>query len=145
MATLIHPWPAATGTTSVAAAVEPLVDALFGGQTPVSFEFWDGSHIDGGAAGTMRLNSPDALRHIIWSPDELGVSRAYVTGEIDTIGDTAEILRALQPAQRLDTSATAAGCRSRDSCRAGPRWRRHEATRTRRGAGAARCPSLARP
>ncbi len=105
MATLIHPWPAATGTTSVAAAVEPLVDALFGGQTPVSFEFWDGSHIDGGAAGTMRLNSPDALRHIIWSPDELGVARAYVTGAIDTIGDTAEILRALQPAQRLDTSA----------------------------------------
>ena len=74
-------------------------------RTPVSFEFWDGSRIEGGSAGTMRLNTPDAVRRIIWSPDELGVSRAYVTGEIDAIGDTAEILRALQPAQRLDTSA----------------------------------------
>ena len=73
MATLIHPGPAATGTTSIGAVVEPLVDALFGGRPPVSFEFWDGSRIDGGASGTMRLNNPDALRRLLWSPDELGV------------------------------------------------------------------------
>ncbi len=105
MATTIHPGPTATGTTSIGAVVEPLVDALFGGRPQVSFEFWDGSRLDGGASGTMRLNNPDALRRLLWSPDELGVSRAFVAGEIDAIGDTAAILRALQSARHLDASA----------------------------------------
>ena len=51
---------------------------------PVEIEFWDGSTIgrpDG--PGRLRVNSLDALRRIIWSPNELGIARAFVAGDID--------------------------------------------------------------
>ena len=63
----------------------------------MEIEFWDGSTIgrrDG--PGRLRINSIDAVRRIIWSPDELGLARAFVMGDIDVVGSVAEILRALQ-------------------------------------------------
>jgi cyclopropane-fatty-acyl-phospholipid synthase len=92
----------ATNTTNmptdgtVADTLRPMFDALLG--TPaVEFEFWDGSKLgrpDG--PGRIRVNSIDALRRIIWSPDELGLARAFVAGDLDVFGPVPEILRALQ-------------------------------------------------
>jgi cyclopropane-fatty-acyl-phospholipid synthase len=40
--------------------------------------------------------SPDAVRRILWSPNELGLARAYVAGEIEADGDVFALLEALR-------------------------------------------------
>ena len=50
--------------------------------------------------GTIHVRSADAIRRIVWAPDELGVSRAFVVGDIDFDGDVFELLQALRPAGR---------------------------------------------
>lgn len=75
---------------------EPLIESLIG-RAPVCFEFWDGSHLgpnDG--AARIRLRSADTLRHLLWSPGELGLARAFVTGEIEIEGDLVETIRSLR-------------------------------------------------
>jgi cyclopropane-fatty-acyl-phospholipid synthase len=65
--------------------LEPLVSQLIG-DAPIHIDFWDGSSLgpeDG--KGTLRIKSPNALRRIIWAPNELGPGRAYVAGEIDAL------------------------------------------------------------
>ncbi len=87
---------AAPTGTAVADVVGPALHGLLG-EPPVEIEFWDGSTIgrhDG--PGRLRVNSLDAFRRILWSPDELGLARAFVSGDLDAIGSVAEILRALQ-------------------------------------------------
>ena len=84
--------------TAVSAAdtLAPIVGALLGDPPPVRIELWDGSALgpaDG--AGTLRLMSPDALRRVLWSPNELGLARAYVAGEIEADGDIYELAVAL--------------------------------------------------
>jgi cyclopropane-fatty-acyl-phospholipid synthase len=70
--------------------------------------FWDGSEV-GPAAGpgaaspdgdpttdtvaTLVVSSPRAVRRILWQPNELGLSRAYVAGEIDVEGSIWSLFR----------------------------------------------------
>lgn len=82
---------------SVAATVRPFLDELLTAPLPLRVEFWDGSELgpDDGP-GTIRVNSRDALRRVLWSPGQLGFARAFVCGEIDAIGSLAEMLNAMQ-------------------------------------------------
>jgi cyclopropane-fatty-acyl-phospholipid synthase len=48
----------------------------------------------------IHIRSVDAIRRIVWSPDELGAGRAFVTGDIDFEGDIFTLIRALRPAGR---------------------------------------------
>jgi len=91
-------------TTSVAAALETLLSRVFDADLPVEVRFWDDSTFGHHDVGSVRFNGPDALRRIIWSPDELGVARAFVAGDIDVDGDVASVLRALQVGLRGDLS-----------------------------------------
>jgi cyclopropane-fatty-acyl-phospholipid synthase len=53
---------------------------------PFSLELWDGSALaptNGGGGPTFRITSPQALGHVLRSPGQLGVGRAYVSGGID--------------------------------------------------------------
>ncbi len=61
---------------------------------------WDGSCF--GPAGEPRvvLRSPQALRRLVWRPDELGLARAYVSGELDVEGDISEGLRHIRAVLR---------------------------------------------
>jgi cyclopropane-fatty-acyl-phospholipid synthase len=69
-------------------ALAPLVEEILGGELPVAFEAYDGSRAGPtGAATTVVVRSPDALRRIVTSPGELGVARAYVSGDIDVHGE----------------------------------------------------------
>ncbi|MFP5318873.1 MAG: class I SAM-dependent methyltransferase [Acidimicrobiia bacterium] len=61
-------------------------------------EFWDRSSQGSAGPATIRLRSPDALRRILWAPGELGLARAFVSGEIDVDGDIFEAIRALRQA-----------------------------------------------
>lgn len=73
---------------TIAEQLKPLLTAFIGAELPVALRCWDGSTLgplDGPA--TIRLNSPTALRRLLWAPNELGLVRAYVAGEIDIEGD----------------------------------------------------------
>jgi cyclopropane-fatty-acyl-phospholipid synthase len=83
--------------------VAPLLEGLFGDHMPVRFEFWDGSGLgptDG--PGTLVIRSPNAISRMLWAPGELGIGRAYVTGELEADGDIFGVLRALHDAARPD-------------------------------------------
>ncbi len=67
---------------TLASALRPVV-----GELPVRLDAWDGSVAGPEDAPRVALNSPDALRRLLWHPGELGAAQAYVTGEIDLAGD----------------------------------------------------------
>jgi cyclopropane-fatty-acyl-phospholipid synthase len=71
----------------IAELVEPILGPL-----PVRLRAWDGSE-RGPADAPALVISRRALRRLLWSPHELGVAQAYVTGELDVEGDLAEGLR----------------------------------------------------
>ena len=81
----------------VASALAPVVTALVGRDSRVQFRFWDGSTLGPDEpVGVVRLHSPDALRRILWAPGELGLSRAYVAGDLSIQGDVFDVLAALR-------------------------------------------------
>ncbi|MFI6298856.1 class I SAM-dependent methyltransferase [Nonomuraea sp. NPDC050790] len=86
--------------TTIAARAGHSIDALFGGRPPVTIRFWDGSTHGGedGAAPTLELRSPIAARHLLWSPGELGLARAYVSGHLRFDGDLTQTLRRVRAA-----------------------------------------------
>lgn len=102
MATLIEPPSTATSRPVASELLKPLLDKLFDERLGVMFEFWDGSTCGRDAVGRLHFKSPDALRAILWSPDELGVARAFVSGSIDVSGNVAQVLRGLQQSLRGD-------------------------------------------
>jgi len=67
---------------------------------PVRLRAWDGS--EAGPAGTtvVVIRSPRALRRILWRPGELGLARAYVSGDLDVAGDLTDGLRRVLAAVR---------------------------------------------
>jgi cyclopropane-fatty-acyl-phospholipid synthase len=60
---------------------------------PVRMRAWDGSESGPAGGPTVVLRSPLALRRILWRPGELGLARAYVSGDLDVEGDLADGLR----------------------------------------------------
>lgn len=85
-----------TVTKSVADSLATMFERIFQGSLPVEIILWDGSRLGPRGHGSLRLNGPDALRRLVWSPDELGLARAFVCGDIDVAGDAATVLRRLQ-------------------------------------------------
>jgi cyclopropane-fatty-acyl-phospholipid synthase len=88
--------------TAVADILDGILQPVFGGDLPVHVRAWDGSELQAvdPAAPTVVLHSPDALRRLLWSPGELGIARAYVTGELDVEGDLADGFRRIWAAAR---------------------------------------------
>jgi cyclopropane-fatty-acyl-phospholipid synthase len=97
MVTTTRTAPARPTSDPVAAHLAPLLDLVFDGEPPVRFECWDGSAIGpADPPATLRLRRPEALRHLLWHPDELGLGRAYVSGDVDLEGDIVDGLGALE-------------------------------------------------
>jgi cyclopropane-fatty-acyl-phospholipid synthase len=93
------PRGARSRAAAIASVVEPFLGTLFGRALPVRFVFWDGSATGPNPGpGTVTIRSPDVLRRLLWSPDELGIARAFVAGELDLEGDLYGALRALHNA-----------------------------------------------
>jgi cyclopropane-fatty-acyl-phospholipid synthase len=53
---------------------------------PFAIEFWDGEKVkpSNGAGPTIRFLTPRAIAHVLRSPGQLGLGRAYVCGDIET-------------------------------------------------------------
>jgi cyclopropane-fatty-acyl-phospholipid synthase len=84
-------------------SIKPLLESLLPLGVPVRMKFWDGTSIDEAREhGALDFRSPDALRRLAWSPNELGLARAYVAGDVDIVGDVPNVLRALQKAAADD-------------------------------------------
>ncbi|RSM90548.1 SAM-dependent methyltransferase [Kibdelosporangium aridum] len=67
-----------------------LVERLLGAKIPVAVLAWDGSRAGNPDGPCVVLNSRRALRHVLWQPGELGLARAYVSGDLDVDGDLAD-------------------------------------------------------
>jgi cyclopropane-fatty-acyl-phospholipid synthase len=70
-------------------------------QIPVRLRAWDGSEAGPEDAPLIEFTSRRALRRILWSPGQLGLSRAYVAGEITAHGDIFAAFAALSSAGKF--------------------------------------------
>ncbi|HEX6255509.1 MAG TPA: cyclopropane-fatty-acyl-phospholipid synthase family protein [Euzebyales bacterium] len=84
--------------SAVARTIRPLLAATVGAPPPVRFAFWDGSATGPDDVGTVHVDSPLAIRRIVWAPGHLGVARAYVAGDLHVSGDLFGVLTALRDA-----------------------------------------------
>nr|WP_245572397.1 class I SAM-dependent methyltransferase [Actinokineospora enzanensis] len=53
---------------------------------------WDGSEAGPATGPVAVVRTRRALRRLLWDPNELGLARAYVSGDLDVEGDLAEAL-----------------------------------------------------
>jgi cyclopropane-fatty-acyl-phospholipid synthase len=60
---------------------------LLGAPVPLSIRCWDGSEAVVEGAPTLVVRHRRALRRLVYAPGELGLARAYVSGDIDVEGD----------------------------------------------------------
>ena len=72
---------------AIAPKIRILIENMLRTPVPVRLRAWDRS--EAGPAGTpiLIIRHRRALRRILWQPNELGLARAYVAGEIDVEGD----------------------------------------------------------
>jgi len=82
----------------VAAAAAPLLEHFFAGPPPVRFEFWDGTTLGPTGPHAVLVRAPDAVRRLVWAPGDLGLARAFVTGDLGFEGDIFEVLSLLHAA-----------------------------------------------
>jgi cyclopropane-fatty-acyl-phospholipid synthase len=76
----------------IAERLQEALRPFLGGDLPVRLKAWDGSAAGPTDAPLVVLNSPAAVRRLLWHPGELGAAQAYVTGELDVPGDLDEAL-----------------------------------------------------
>jgi cyclopropane-fatty-acyl-phospholipid synthase len=76
---------------------------------PFSIAFWDGSEVPGTAPGPrFEVRSPRAAAYMVFSPGELGIGRAYVSGEVEVrdLDAAVDLVREWKPPQ-LDKATKA--------------------------------------
>jgi cyclopropane-fatty-acyl-phospholipid synthase len=67
-----------------------LAEQALGVPLPLRIRAWDGSETGPPDAPTLVVRHRRALRRLLWNPDELGLARAYVAGDLDLDGDLAD-------------------------------------------------------
>src|SRR3954447_14939217 len=90
------------GRMTAAEVLEPVMRAaLGGGDLAIHLRCWDGSEL-GPADAPLQLAivRRRGLRRLLWAPNELGVARAYVSGDIQVEGD---VLAGLSYLEKLGT------------------------------------------
>ncbi len=72
-------------------------------ERPFALELWDGTTLpptSGGAGGPVfRITTPEALGHVLRSPGQLGIGRAYVSGgiEVDDMDEALALIARWSP------------------------------------------------
>ena len=94
---------------AVASTMKPVVDALLGATIPLRLEFWDGSSLQPQrSVATLRFMSADAIRRLLWMPNELGLGRAYVSGDVEVDGSLFDVVIAFRDSKPEGLAATSA-------------------------------------
>ncbi|UKA65172.1 cyclopropane-fatty-acyl-phospholipid synthase family protein [Arthrobacter sp. FW306-05-C] len=94
--------PNGNGSKGHAARLEKALGVVLGtGQIPLRLRAWDGSEAGPAGAPVLEFKSRKALRRMLWSPGQLGLSRAYVAGDIDAPGDIFAAFTALSSAGKF--------------------------------------------
>jgi cyclopropane fatty-acyl-phospholipid synthase-like methyltransferase/DUF1365 family protein len=87
----VQPRPAQQPTkepvTTTAERIARLVRDTTSTALPVRVRAWDGSEAGPAGGPVLVIRSRRALRRLLWAPGELGLARAYVSGDIDVEGD----------------------------------------------------------
>jgi len=78
---------------TVADRLAVLIRETIGVSSPVRLRAWDGSEAGPADGPVLVIRSRRALRRLLWAAGELGLARAYVTGDIDVEGDLADGFR----------------------------------------------------
>jgi cyclopropane-fatty-acyl-phospholipid synthase len=78
--------------STTAAQLRKLLEDLLQSPLPVRLRAWDGSETGPTGTPTVIIRNRRALRRLIWRPDELGLARAYVSGDLDVEGDLYDVL-----------------------------------------------------
>ncbi len=73
--------------------ISGFVEELLGTALPIGIRTWDGARVGPDDGPTVVLRSRRALRWLLYSPGELGLARAYVSGDLDVEGDLTEGFR----------------------------------------------------
>ena len=89
--------PAQEGAASVIAS---LLKEHAGLELPVRLRAWDGSEAGPATGPVLVVRSARALRRVLWRPGELGLARAYISGDLDVEGDVSDGLRLVLDAVR---------------------------------------------
>ncbi|MFC0454154.1 SAM-dependent methyltransferase [Rhodococcus jostii] len=80
---------------------------------PVHVRCWDGSEAGPASDVTIVFRNRRAIRRVLWSPNELGLVRAYVSGDLEIEGDVFRLLALPDLVDRLGTlSVRGSDCRS---------------------------------
>jgi cyclopropane-fatty-acyl-phospholipid synthase len=87
--------PNTTPAPSVAAKLKGLLENLLQTPMPLRLRVWDGSTAGPEDAPTLVIRHKRAMRRLMWQPNELGLARAYVAGEIELEGDIYDALNRL--------------------------------------------------
>jgi cyclopropane-fatty-acyl-phospholipid synthase len=87
-----HPGPGMSTAKGAAEVIAALL-AQAGLDLPVRLRAWDGSEAGPVDGPVLVARSPRALQRILWRPGELGLARAYVSGDLDVEGDLTDGLR----------------------------------------------------
>jgi cyclopropane-fatty-acyl-phospholipid synthase len=99
---------------NVAEQLRPVVHGFLGDEPLIRIECWDGSSLGPEASpASLVVRSPQALRRLIWAPNELGLGRAYVAGELDIEGDVYAAL-SVRDAVADDDDSTHIGLTAKD-------------------------------
>jgi len=87
-----------TGLDGAAGIIADLIRTQAGLDLPVRLRLWDGSEAGPAGAPVLIARSPRALRRLLWCPGELGLARAYISGDLDIDGDLTDGLRRVRAA-----------------------------------------------
>jgi hypothetical protein len=80
-------------SSGAAPDVLSILQAAVGGPLPIRIRCWDGSVAgEHDAAATVVFVRRRALRRLLWAPNELGLVRAYVSGDAHLEGDIFALL-----------------------------------------------------
>ncbi|HEY8701663.1 MAG TPA: cyclopropane-fatty-acyl-phospholipid synthase family protein [Arthrobacter sp.] len=89
------------GTGAASHLAKALAIVLGTEEIPLRLVAWDGSEAGPPGAPIIRFRSRRALRRILWSPGQMGLSRAYVAGDIEAPADIFAAFTALSSAGKF--------------------------------------------
>ncbi|MCT9080050.1 SAM-dependent methyltransferase [Streptomyces fulvoviolaceus] len=72
---------------NAALRLRTLFEQLLGTPLPVRIRAWDGSQAGPPDAPALIVHNRRAVRRLLWKPGELGLARAWVSGDLDIEGD----------------------------------------------------------